>query len=310
MYTRRDFGKLALTAVPLVAARAANGVPVGVTTFSFRDLPQTGGRDRVSRVIQALQSVGASVIELSSADTETPEPISGLPKPQTGGAYGGMVVTLSPEELADVKRANRANLRQWRLSTQPAVFEAIRSRFDAAQVSVFSYRVDYDDAFTDDEIAATFAHAGALGVHVMSTAASLNMARRLAPFAAKTGMTVAFCNAGAMSTPAALANAVALSGNFRVALDIGNFTAANQQPVAFLQENASKISHIIVKDRTRDGGGNEEFGNGDTPIRDVLRLMKQKQYPFGAFLQYEYLGLGTAEQEVKKCLAYVKTALA
>ena len=179
MYSRREFGKLTLASAPLYFARAAETVSVGVATFSFRDLQPAGGGNKIGRVIQALRTVGASKIELNSTDTESPEPVSGLPKPQTGGAYGGMTVTLTAVELADIKKATRASLRQWRLSTQPAVYEAMRARFDAAGITIFSYRVDYDDAFTDDEIAATFEQAKALGTGVISTTASLAMARHL-----------------------------------------------------------------------------------------------------------------------------------
>jgi sugar phosphate isomerase/epimerase len=310
MYSRREFSKLSLLGAPLCFARAAVVLPVGVATFSFRDLPQTGGQDRVGRVIQALRAVGAARVELSSTDTESPEPISGLPKPQTGGAYGGMTVTLTPAELADIKRANRANLRHWRLSTQPLVYEAMRERFDAAGISVFSYRVDYDDAYTDDEIAATFEQAKALGAAVISSATSLSMARRVAPVAAKYQIAVALHNNDALGSPAALDGALATSRQFKIAFDIGNFTAANQQAMAYIQENHGSISHLLIKDRTRDGGGNEEFGNGDTPVKPVLRLLKEKQYGIPVFVQYEYLGVGTPEQEVKKCLAYVASALA
>ena len=310
MYSRRDFGKLGLAGVSLYFARAAETAPVGVATFSFRDLPLTGGQDRVGRVIRALRTVGATRIELSSADTETPEPISGLPKPQTGGAYGGMVVTLTPAELADIKRANRANLRQWRLGTQPAVFEAMRARFEAAGISIFSYRVDYDEAFTEDEMAATFEHARALGARIISSATTLTMAPRLAPFAAKYGIAVALHNSDAFSSPAVFASALTLSKQFKIAFDIGNFTAANQESVAYIQENHASISHLLIKDRTRDGGSNEEFGNGDTPVKQVLRLLKEKGYGMPIFVQYEYLGVGTPEQEVAKCLAYVRAALA
>ncbi|HEX3878878.1 MAG TPA: hypothetical protein VHW24_17950 [Bryobacteraceae bacterium] len=321
MYSRRDFGKLALLSAPLAALKSAPAdgattaaTPIGVTTFSFRDLPQKGGRDRLGRVLDSLKAVGATTIELHSVDTESPEPIGGLPKPQTGGAYGGMTVELTPAELAHIKLANRNNLRHWRLETKPAVYESMRDRFDSAGVKITAYRVDYDDAFTDDEIVATFAQSKTLGAGVISSAASIAMARRLAPLADAHHVVIAFRNSspkdGDMALPASLSSALALSKNFRVALDIGAFTASNQQAVAYIQENHAVISHIVVKDRTRDGGGNEEFGNGDTPIKPVMHLLKEKQFAVPAFVEYEYLGVGTPEAEVKRCLAYVKAALA
>ena len=97
-----------------------------------------------------------------------------------------------------------------------------------------------------------------------------------------------------------------LSRQFRVNLDIGNFTAANQESVAFIQENHDRITHLIVKDRTRNSGDNEKFGAGDTPIRPVLALLREKQFPIRAYVDYEYVGLGTPQEEVRRCLAYMR----
>ena len=80
--------------------------------------------------------------------------------------------------------------------------------------------------------------------------------------------------------------------------------------MAYIQENHSTISHLLVKDRTRDGGSNEEFGNGDTPIEPILALLREKKYPIRAFVEYEYMGIGTPEEEIRKCMAYVRAALA
>jgi sugar phosphate isomerase/epimerase len=133
------------------------------------------------------------------------------------------------------------------------------------------------------------------------------MARRLAPFAKNAAMTVAFRNEN--ETAAQVSALAALSPQFRVNLDIGNFTAANQEAVAYIQENYERITHLIVKDRMRNNGGNEVFGSGDTPIKDVLALLRDKRYPIRAYVDYEYVGLGTPQEEVRQCLAYVKAAL-
>ena len=76
MVSRRDFGKVILTGIPLSAAwsepadTAGNGVRLGVDTYSFRDLIRTPGQDNIDGVIKALQFAGARETELSSANTE------------------------------------------------------------------------------------------------------------------------------------------------------------------------------------------------------------------------------------------------
>src|SRR5207249_3529332 len=130
---------------------------------------------------------------------------------------------------------------------------------EAAGISLFAYRVDYDQQFTDEEIDITFRQAKALGVRTIASLTTLSVARRLAPFAARHDMTIALHNTAntkdpdAIATPQSFRAALALSNRFRLNLDIGHFTAANGEAVAFIQENHAVISHIQLKDRTRNG---------------------------------------------------------
>ena len=61
-----------------------------------------------------------------------------------------------------------------------------------------------------------------------------------------------------------------MSKDFRVCLDIGHFTAGNNDAVAYLREHHDRITHIHVKDRKRNEGPNVEWGTGDTPIKECL----------------------------------------
>ena len=65
-----------------------------------------------------------------------------------------------------------------------------------------------------------------------------------------------------------------------------------------------------MKDRKKNDGDNMPFGQGDTPIKQVLRLLKEKKYKMPANIEYEYKGTEDAAVEVKKCLQYCKEALA
>jgi sugar phosphate isomerase/epimerase len=308
MLSRRDFGKLAIAGGALAKwGTAAGAIHTGAATESFHDFPRTPGRDNVDDIIRALKSSGVTEIDLASVNTEAPSPDTGLPPPPPPGPYGGPPAGFTPAELAARAKALRDNLRKWRVATPPSHYAELKSRFAAAGMAVYAMSFQHENAFTDEEIDATFAHAKALGVEVISSRATPAMAKRLAPFAQRHTITVAFRND--RETPAELAALTALSPQFRVNLDIGNFTAANQEAVAYIQENHEKITHLIVKDRTRSGGGNEAFGSGDTPIRPVLALLRDKQFPIRVYVDYEYVGLGTPEQEVRKCLAYVQAAL-
>jgi sugar phosphate isomerase/epimerase len=308
MLSRRNFAKLSLAGASLaLKGRADETIRFGVATESFHELPHVPGHDNVDGIIAAVQASGATEIDLSSVNTEAPNPDIGMPPPPPPGPYGGPPGGFTPAELEMRNRAVRSNLRKWRLATPPSRYAELKVKFEAAHVAVYAISYVHDDAFTNEELDATFAHAKALGVAVVSSRASLAMARRLVPFADRYGIPVAFRND--RETAGQMLEMAALSRQFRVNLDIGNFTAANQESVAFIQENRDKITHLIVKDRTRNNGDNEKFGSGDTPIRPVLALLREKQLPIRAYVDYEYVGMGTPQDEVRRCLAYVRAAL-
>jgi sugar phosphate isomerase/epimerase len=112
------------------------------------------------------------------------------------------------------------------------------------------------------------------------------------------------------STPESFATALAMSKYYRVNLDIGHFTAAGFDAVDYIQKNHEQIVLLHLKDRKKNDGPNVPWGEGDTPIKQVLQLLKQNRYPIPAFIEYEYEGSGTSQQEVAKCYQYCKQALA
>lgn len=309
--TRRDFSLAALSALPLsLRAAAAGSVQIGVASESFHDLPRTPGHDNVDAVIAALKGCGATCTDLASFDTEAPNPELGLPPLPPPGPYGGAPAGLTPAEIAVRTKALRDNLRKWRLATPPAHYAALKRKFDAAGISIYSLSFDHDEAFTDEELNATFLHAKALGAEVITSRTTLPMAKRLAPFADRHTAVVAFRNEpGHLETASELGAALALSPRFQLNLNLGNFTAANQEALAFVQENHRRITHFTLSDRTRNGGGNEAFGEGDTPLKPVLAWLHSKRLPVRAFIDFEYAGLGTPEQEIRKCLAWTRAAL-
>jgi L-ribulose-5-phosphate 3-epimerase UlaE len=65
---------------------------------------------------------------------------------------------------------------------------------------------------------------------------------------------------------------------------------------------------IHIKDRKKNQGPNTEFGQGETPNREVLRLLRDKKWAIPAMIEYEYKGADTVV-EVKKCYAWCKQAL-
>jgi len=314
MFSRREFGSALVAGLPIAAAVGplrlqGSRAVVGVSTSSFHDLPRVTGRDNVDDVLRALQAVRATHIELAVANVE-PAPPSAAPF--TGGtpAYPQRVV-LTPEQIAATNASARTALRAWRTHSAVDVSEQVQRKLSAAGLTVHACAIAYDDSFTDDEIEATFRQVKTLGVATVSSSLTMATAKRLVPFAQRHHISVAIHNQsdgnrrGAIATPD-LKQALALSPVFTLKLDIGNLTASNCDAVAELRVWQSRVSHVLVKDRLQNGGASQPFGEGDTPIKGVLDILKESASSTPALVEYDYVGLRSSVDEVAASIAYLR----
>ena len=93
-------------------------------------------------------------------------------------------------------------------------------------------------------------------------------------------------------------------------LDIGHFSAAGHDPVSFFREHHERIVSLHVKDRDRDAERTyRHFGEGATPIAEVLKLAKQLGFRYAANIEYE-LEEENPTEGVRRSLAYMRRALA
>jgi hypothetical protein len=318
MLSRREFGRALAAGLPLAAAVRPARVPgsrvvVGVSTSSFRALPRVAGRDNVDDVLHALRAVRATHIELALADVE-PAPPSTAPFMGGTPAYPQRVV-LTPEQVAATNAAARDALRVWRTQSAAGSSVQVQRKLSAAGLTVHACCLAYDASFSDDEIDATFRQVKALGATTVSSPLTLVTARRLVPFAERHKVSIAIHNqvdgnrAGAIGTPD-LKQALALSPLFTLKLDIGNLTASNCDAVGELRTWQSRVSHVLVKDRLRNGGASQPFGEGDTPINAVLDFIRDSASSIPALVEYDYVGLRSPVEEVTACMDYLMHARA
>src|SRR5215813_8733437 len=199
----------------------------------------------------------------------------------------------------------REDARRWRLSVPMEYYGKVRRLFEQAGLSIFLYNVNFNETFTDEERDRTFEAAKELGAAGFSSSTVLTEARRLVPFVDRHKMFVAMHNHNNLSdpdqfaTPQSFETALAMSKLFYVTLDIGHFTAGNNDPVTFIRRHHDRIKNIHVRDRKRDNGPNRPFGQGDTPIKEVLGLIRDNTYPIRAYLEYEYGSFRSSLDEVK-----------
>jgi hypothetical protein len=69
---------------------------------------------------------------------------------------------------------------------------------------------------------------------------------------------------------------------------------------------------LHLTDRKKNGGASMPFGEGDTPLKEVLQYCADRKYQFEADVDLEYpIPAGSdSVAEVARCVQYCKDALA
>lgn len=306
-YSRRDLGKLALAAIPAAALASPNsridGVQIGVISYSFRDLPPT-------QIIPSMLKIGLSEVELMSNHAEA---LAGAPAVPRGRVQTPAIV------------AAQHALHDWRSGAKPETFAPVRKQFTDAGIDIRLVCYNMGVNIADDEIDYAFRMARELGAKAISSSSTVTVARRVAPIADKYRMPWGahghddVKDPEQFATPETFAKVMAMGKYMWVNLDIGHFTAAGYDAVAFIKENYARITNLHLKDRKKSPPGNQTpipqnnwpWGEGDTPINGVLQLLKKEKYDIPANIEYEYNAHATADTvtEVARCFDYAKNAL-
>ncbi len=280
MYTRRQFSKLALAAPALGYAfgkidSTIHGVMIGAQTYSFRDRP-------LDACIAAMKEVGLGYAELWEGHL--------IPK-------------------------DKAAAEVWRQNPPVDEIKAARKKFDDAGIQIYALNYSFRENWNDEQIQHGFDIARALGVNKITASSNVSTAKRINPFAEKAKVFVGMHNHSNLkpnefARPEDFAEAMKRQSKYIcINLDIGHFTAAGFDPVAFLEEHHDRILTLHIKDRKKNQGENVPFGEGDTNIKGVLQVLKNKHYAIPADIEYEYKGADSVV-EVKKCFEYCKAQLA
>ena len=295
VYSRRDFGKIVLAGLPLSLVlqkpdSKINGVQIGAITYSFRTIPNA------EDIIKAYVTIGLSEVELMSNHAEQ---LAGAPPaPPFGGGRGRGQMT--PEQQAEAQKAAQARadeMRKWRSSISMDKFKDVRKRFDDAGIDLrlLTYNMNVNTT-KDEDIDYGFQLAKALGVRGITTSTQVSMAKRIAPFADKYQIMVGFHGHDQVDRPDEVSTeetfkAVMAASKYHGAnLDIGHYTAANGNPMDFIEKYHDRITNLHLKDRKKDHGANGPWGQGDTPIKPVLQLLKKTKYDIPANIEFEYRG--------------------
>jgi sugar phosphate isomerase/epimerase len=301
--TRRDFGKAVAVGAPALSAglRAQSPVPAnrsliqgvqfGLQPFCYHDLAMT--RETRPTLIKRLVQNGMGMVELHATWVE--------PRFITPG--------VSATEA-------REKLRDWRLSAPPDYYRAIKKEFDEAGITIFTYYVTFNDTFTDAEVNAIFAAAKTLGARGCVGSQGLRVSQRMAAFPGRHGMFLGLHNhdnlsdPDALNTEASFVKGLAFSPDVKATLDVRHFTAANGDCLGFIERHHDRMSSVHLGDRRRNNGRSTPFGEGDAPIIEILRLIRDNAWPLVVLLEFEHGTLRPQVDEVQLMFDYCKRALA
>ncbi|GAB3364037.1 hypothetical protein GCM10027566_33110 [Arachidicoccus ginsenosidivorans] len=264
-----------------------HGVQIGVITYSYRDMPGD-----IKQILQYVVESGINAIELMGDAVED---------------YAG-------------KPADRSKVAEWRATVSMDKFKEVRKMFNRAGVTIYAFKPDaLNKHNTDAEIDYAMNATRALGSDVVTVELPGDAAQsaRLGKFGEKHKLYIGY-HAHTQATDTAWDTALSQSQYNTMNLDCGHYIASGngntpESLLALIKNKHDRITSLHIKDRKTkaDGGQNVPWGQGDTPIKEILNLIRQNKYKFPATIELEYnIPAGSSPvQEVKKCLAYAENAL-
>jgi sugar phosphate isomerase/epimerase len=300
-----------------------NGVQIGAITYSFRSMPDQSAEATLKYVTDC----GLSAIELMGDPAES---YAGMPQNPVDrrafwglsrkGRDGGELTDDEKKQLEEMRTQMDDYGKQvaaWRADVSMDKFKEVKKMYAAAGVKIYAFKPGaFSQRNTDAEIDYGFRAAKALGAsHVtLEHPSDDNHTKKLGEMAAKHKVYVAY-HGHEQQTPTFWDTALAQSKYNALNLDAGHYVAAGNPPVIdLIKAKHDRIMSMHIKDRqTADHGkGNLPWGEGDTPIAEILQLMSANKYKFPATVELEYqIPDGSdAVAEVKKCVEFCQKSLA
>jgi sugar phosphate isomerase/epimerase len=285
-----------------------SGVQIGVIA------PYSFGREMndAEALLKALVDLGLSGVELQSGPVEA---FAGAPPgPPRGPGGPGRGAEPTPEQREQQRLRAEAMLK-WRLSAPLHKYKALRKLYNDAGVTIYAFKYDSGLAQASDaECEYAFNVAEALGANHMTMELPRDAAgsKRIGECAAKRKLPVGY-HAHTQASLTAWDEALAQSKYNAINLDAGHYVAGNSQsPIPLIRKHHDRIVSVHMKDRKKADGPNLAWGEGDTPLVEILQLMKHERYEFPATIELEYpVPEGSSRSaEIGKCLEFCRRALA
>jgi sugar phosphate isomerase/epimerase len=281
-------GALNYSFSPLV--KDINGVDISVITYSFNP-----GIEDMNIIIQNCLDSGSDNIELMGNHVET---TLGMP------------------------RSKRSHP-DWRTNVSMKDFKNVKKQFKNQGINIFAYKpYCMKPNNSDGEVEYAMKATKALGAdYLTAELTTKENTKRISRLAEKHNVNVGY-HAHLQASDTAWDFAMDDSEKNFINLDIGHYIAARTENTKeallnFILKNHSKICSLHLKDRQAakplnlGASDNQIWGKGDTPIVEVLQLVRDNSFKFTPSVELEYrIPSGSNRvNEVKRCYEYCDQAL-
>ena len=283
------------------------GIQLGVTTYSYRSMSMMQ-----DDIIEYLLLAGVNSIELRNVAEQSLGIPPNAPSPPRA-------VELSEKEKAEYTKAAEAAReaqRRWRLSLPMQKYLEMRKKFNGSGIDVHIAKFA-PTSWSDEEIDYAFRATHVLGSKGISDEISIESAQRLGKFAEKHSSLAILHNHAQPAQPGfSFDDFLAYSPANTLNFDVGHyFGATGKHPNEIIDRYHDRMPSIHIKDKTgpksTPANSNMPFGKGETPIADILLLLKKKNYPIHVDIELEYPipADSNAASEVSKCIEYMRNIL-
>jgi sugar phosphate isomerase/epimerase len=282
------------------------GVQIGVISYSFRSLPCNAEqllKYCLDANISALELMGNTAEAFAGAPHTSTEPLKFVPRSER-----------TPEQQAEMDN-NAREIAAWRENASMEKFAQLRKMYNEAGVNIYAWKPNaLGEKNTDAEVAYALRVAKELGAsHVtVEIPSTPQQSLRLGQIADKHKVGIGY-HGHLQQTITAWDEALAQSKYNGLNCDIGHYVAAGFDPIPLLEAKHERIYSMHIKDRKskENGGDNMPWGQGNTPVGQVLQLMKKNRYKFPATVELEYnIPEGSNPvKEVASCVEFCRKAL-
>lgn len=287
-----------------------------IAPYNFPSIPLAA-----DKLLDTLLQLNISAVEMQDMRVEA---YAGAPDLRSeSGAALPPPHPLTREERVAAQEKYAQELQTWRVNSGAAAlkkYRALRKLYRDAGIEIYAFRIANTTekelkGMPDAEYNYLFDSAKALGANQITVElpADSAVSQRIGNFAAAHKMRVGYHNhtqVNANSWDVALSQSPYNGINF----DVGHYAAAtSSSSIPFIKEHHDRITCPHLKDRKYwiHGGRNMPWGQGDTPVAEILQLLKTERYGFPAGIEFEYpIPAGsTVQTEIAKCLQFCRDAL-